>query len=79
MEPWVAHWLDFLQPTGKSAIDIGLLLLTTQMVRTRSRFIGASKIAARGLAKGFERSWPTHELLQYIPDATTSKRALGLR
>lgn len=27
-------------------------------------------IAARDLAKGFERSWSTHELLQQISDAT---------
>lgn len=73
LEPWVTHWLDALQPTGKSAVDIGLLLLATHMVHARSRFTLASTIAARNLAKGFERSWSTHELLQHIPDATIGK------
>lgn len=40
------------------------------MVHARSRFTLTSTTAARDLAKGFERSWSTHELLQQIPDAT---------
>lgn len=75
MEPWVAHWLDIVKPTGESAIDIGLLLLTTHMVRAQSRFTLASKIAVGGLANGFEQPWSIHELLQHIPDATIGKSA----
>jgi hypothetical protein len=73
LEPWIAHWLDALQPVGKSPIDIGLFLLATHMIRARSRFTLASSMALRDLAEGFERSWSTHELLQYLPNATIRK------
>ena len=73
MEPWIGHWLDALQPDRSSPEDVGLLLLTTQMVRARSRFTVASSMAVRRLAQGFERSWSTHPLLQHIPTTMISK------
>jgi hypothetical protein len=73
LEPWVTHWLDALPPIGKSPIDIGLFLLATQMVSAKSRYALASSVASKELAKGFELSWSTHELLQHIPNTTMRK------
>jgi hypothetical protein len=52
LEPWVTHWLDALQPTGKSAVDIGLFLLATHVVYAQSRFTLASTLSREGSCKG---------------------------
>ena len=73
LEPWVSQWLDAIHPIKVSSINLGLLLLTTQRVRSSTRFSSASALAIRELASGFEHSWSAHELLQHIPDKTICK------
>lgn len=73
LEPWITRWLDALQPTGNDPIDIGLFLLATYRVGAISRYQMASSLASRELAKGFERLWSSHELLQHIPANLLSK------
>jgi hypothetical protein len=73
LEPWVTKWLDALQPIEKSPIDIGLFLLATRMVHARPQYTQASQVALKELAREFELSWSTHELLQYMPNTTIRK------
>lgn len=75
LEPWITRWLDALQPIGKDPFDIGLLLLATHRVGATSRYSMASSFALRELAKGFERLWSSHELLQHIPGGILGKTA----
>ncbi|KAM0724055.1 hypothetical protein Q7P37_000235 [Cladosporium fusiforme] len=69
LRPWVAYWLDSLEPLDKTPVGIGLRLLAAYMVRARPNFALVSSIALRNLPKDFGSSWSHHELLQHFPDA----------
>ncbi|KAM0721316.1 hypothetical protein Q7P37_003020 [Cladosporium fusiforme] len=52
LRPWVAYWLDSLEPLDKTPVGIGLRLLATYM----------------NLPKDFGSFWSHHELLQHFPE-----------
>ena len=76
LRPWLLAWLTRLSPVENDPVGVGLLILTTYLLRTPSHFAAATSTACKTLSPNFPEQWISNEKIHMLPDVVEGTKTV---